>query len=63
MKEALTMTSKELLYVEDALGHEKYFQTKCNETAAKIQDPELKMYVQQMASKHATIFKQFYTLL
>ena len=25
------MTSKELLYVEDALGHEKYFQTKCQE--------------------------------
>ena len=25
------MTSKELLYVEDALGHEKYFQTKCME--------------------------------
>ena len=27
------MTSKELLYVEDALGHEKYFQTKCNDAS------------------------------
>ena len=35
------MTSKELLYVEDALGHEKYFQTKCNEAAQQIQDETL----------------------
>ena len=34
------MTTKELLYVEDALGHEKYFQTKCKETASQIQDAE-----------------------
>ena len=31
----LFMTSKELLYVEDALGHEQYFQTKCNEIIRK----------------------------
>ena len=36
------MTSKELLYVEDALGHEKYFQTKCMEAAAQMQDEDLK---------------------
>lgn len=41
------MTTKELLYVEDALGHEKYFQTKCNETANQIQDADLKACVQQ----------------
>lgn len=35
------MTTKELLYIEDALGHEKYFMSKCKETAAQIQDPEL----------------------
>ena len=27
------MTDKELLYIEDALGHEQYFQQKCKETA------------------------------
>ena len=43
------MTSKELLYVEDALGHEKYFQTKCNEAAQQIQDETLKQCVMQMA--------------
>ena len=57
------MTNKELLYVEDALGHEKYFETKCRETAAQIQDAELKGWVEQMARKHGQIFGSFYGLL
>lgn len=57
------MTSKELLYVEDALGHEKYFQSKCTETANQLQDADLKAYVQQMAKKHQQIFQGFYGLL
>lgn len=57
------MTSKELLYIEDALGHEKYFQSKCKETANKIQDEELKSCVEQMAQKHQQIFQSFYSLL
>ena len=56
------MTTKELLYVEDALGHEKYFQTKCNETANQIQDADLKACVQQMAQKHQQIFQNFYAV-
>ena len=50
------MTTKELLYIEDALGHAKYFQTKCQETA-------LKGFVQQMGQKHQQIFQSFYGLL
>lgn len=57
------MTSKELLYVEDALGHEKYFQTQCTTVAEQIQDPTLKQCVQQMAQKHSQIFQSFYGLL
>lgn len=57
------MTNKELLYIEDALGHAQYFQTKCNETASKLQDPQLKTCVQQMAQKHRQIFQSFYGLL
>lgn len=57
------MTSKELLYIEDALGHEKYFETKCRETANSLQDPQLKDLVQQMASRHQQIFSDFYSLL
>ena len=36
------MTNKELLYVEDVLGHEKHFQSQCRETARQLQDPELR---------------------
>lgn len=57
------MTSKELLYVEDALGHEKYFQTKCSEAVAQIQDEELKQCVMQMTEKHRQLFRTFYGLL
>ena len=57
------MTTKELLYVEDALGHEKYFQAKCKESANQIQDAELKSYVEQMAQKHQQLFQKFYELL
>ena len=57
------MTSKELLYLEDALGHEKYFQSKCEETASQLQDIELKTCIEQMAQKHQQIFQRFYGLL
>lgn len=57
------MTSKELLYVEDALGHEKYFQTKCKEVAGQLQDADLKAYVEQMEQKHQQLFQSFYGLL
>lgn len=57
------MTSKELLYVEDALGHETYFQTQCRETANQLQDADLKACVEQMAQKHQQIFQSFYGLL
>jgi len=57
------MTSKELLYVEDALGHEQYFQTKCSELVQNIQDSELRNTVQTMTGKHQQIFNTFLNLL
>ena len=57
------MTAKELLYVEDALGHEKYFQQKCTETAAQLTDSDPKTCVEQMASRHQQLFQSFYGLL
>ncbi len=57
------MTTKELLYIEDALSHEKYFQTVCNETINKIQDSDLKSCVEQLNQKHQQIFKSFCNLL
>ena len=57
------MTGKELLYVEDALGHEQFFKQKCAEIAAQLQDAELRQCVQEMIAKHEHIFKQFLGLL
>ena len=57
------MTSKELLYVEDALGHEQYFKTQCSETASRIQDSELRSFAQDIRTRHQERFKNFYNLL
>ena len=57
------MTTKELLYVEDVLGHETYFQTQCRETMSKLQDPELKRCVEELSRKHAQLYQSFYGLL
>ena len=57
------MTTKELLYIEDVLGHEKYFQSKCRETASQLQDGELRSFVETLANKHKQIFQSFYGLL
>ena len=57
------MTSKELLYVEDALGHEQFFQTKCSEAMSSLQDENLRDCVQQMARKHQQLFTGLYGML
>ena len=57
------MTDKELLYIEDALGHEQYFQTKCKETADALSDMELKRCVEDLSQRHAQIYRQIYSLL
>lgn len=46
------MTPKELLYLEDCLGVEQQLQTKCNDYSAKVQDPQLKSLLAQLAQKH-----------
>ena len=57
------MTGKELLYIEDALGHEQYFQTQCKNTAAQLQDEELRQLVNELADTHKQLFESFYELL
>ena len=59
----IDMTSKELLYVEDALGHEKYFQTQCCETASRLQDSELQRFAQELSERHRAVFATIYDLL
>ncbi len=57
------MTTKELLYVEDALGHAEYFRTQCRETASRLQDAELKRCVEDLEKTNGQIFQSFYGLL
>lgn len=57
------MSPKELNYVEDALGHEKFLKTQCQEAITNLQDQELKSCVQQLTQKHEQIFNNFYHLV
>lgn len=57
------MTSKELLYVEDALGHEKFMQTCSKNTAGQIQDVMLSSYIGELEKKHQELFNKFLNLL
>lgn len=57
------MSPKELLYIEDALGHENILKCQCQEATQTIQDADLKQYVQQLVNKHQQLFNQFYGLV
>lgn len=57
------MTSKELLYVEDALGHEKFMKSCCCKSSSQIQDNNLSNYVKELETKHNEIFNSFLNLL
>lgn len=57
------MTGKELLYVTDGLGHEKFMETVCKETWNKLQDAELKTLITQYEAKHKELFGKLYSLL
>lgn len=57
------MSPKELLYIEDALGHEKFLKTQCQNAIQNLSDPELKGLVQQMLQKHTELFNQFFNLV
>lgn len=57
------MTSKELLYVEDALGHEE-FMKKCSKNfSSQLQDQTLADYLKQLEQKHTELFNKFLNLL
>ena len=57
------MTSKELMYIEDALGHEKYFETKCREAAEQLRDGSLRELAEQLSQRHGRIFGDLFGLL
>jgi len=56
------MSPKELNYIDDALGHEKFLKTQCQEAIQNLKDPELQTFVRQLEEKHQQIFDNFYHL-
>ena len=58
-----TMSPKELLYIEDALGHQKYLYDKFSQAAQSLSDGELKQTVIQMSNRQQQLFTQFYNLV
>ncbi len=57
------MTTKELLYVDDALSHAQFLVTQYQNAANSLQDPSLKQQVQQMADRHRQVYRKFYDLV
>ena len=57
------MSPKELLYIEDALGHAQYLMTQCRTAASQLTDPALRGAAQRMVAEHQKLFTSFYTLV
>lgn len=57
------MTQKELLYIDDALSHAQSMDKAFTAFAANLQDPELKTFVQGLASKSNQNFSEFFSLI
>ena len=57
------MTSKELLYVEDALGHEQFMQKCTMDSSNQIQDQNLASYLKELNQIHTNLFNKCLNLL
>ncbi|MBQ4091258.1 MAG: hypothetical protein IJC64_02955 [Clostridia bacterium] len=57
------MSPKELLYIDDVLGHETNMKAACQDFSSKLQSPDLRNFVSEIAQKHTQCFSKFYGLL
>ncbi len=57
------MTSKELLYVEDALGHECFMKSCSLKASIELADETLSNYMKELETKHTELFDKFSSLL
>lgn len=57
------MSPKELLYIEDALGHAQFLMNQCRTAAAQLTDPELKSHAQRLVDGNRKIFTQLFDLV
>ena len=57
------MSPKELLYIEDALSHDKQIKCTCKDSAKKLENAALSAFVDELAAKHTACFNKFYSLV
>lgn len=57
------MTNKELLYVEDALGHTKFLSTSSKEASQNLLDVPFGNYMKDLENTQNKLFTDFLNLL
>ena len=57
------MTQKELLYVEDAIGHEKVIIDVCNDLLTHMDDDELTSFIQNEIRNHEQVKNNLMNML
>ena len=57
------MSPKELLYIEDALGHSQFLTTQCRTAAQELSDPTLRGQAQRLADTNQKLFQSFIDLI
>ena len=61
--EVEVMSSKELLYIEDFLGHEEYFLQHLSETKECLDDEKFEKFITKLEKKNQDLVNKFYGLL
>lgn len=57
------MTQKELLYVEDAIGHEQNIIAYCQDAISTLEDETLVSFLEKEVKKHENMAKKLLTML
>lgn len=57
------MSPKELLYIEDALGHIEFMMSQCKNAASQLSDSALRTQAQTWYDGNKKLFDQFYSLI
>ena len=57
------MSPKELLYIEDALGHTQVLKAQCRTAASQLSDPSLQKQAQQLIGDNQKLFDAFFKLV
>ena len=62
-REIWQMTTKELLYIEDALGHAQFMTQQCQQAAQQLKTPALRQQAQRLIQENQQLFDSFYELV